>query len=204
MSQVKTLQIEVGATPDGIIGKQTVSAVAEYFNMSATSVAHFMGQCHHETAHFKYFTENLNYSESGLLKVFKKYFDTNTAKIYARQPEKIANKVYANRMGNGDEASGDGWLYRGRGAIQLTGKNNYKAFATYVKDNNVLTDPSIVADTYAFYSALFYFDSNDLWRFTKSVDDVSIRNVTRRINGGFNGLADRIKQTKYYYNLIVS
>lgn len=207
MSQtIKTFQSKVGATPDGVIGAKIVRAAADYFNMSNTSAAHFFGQCHHETSGFRFFTENLNYSEPALLRVFSKYFDDGThklpAKDYARQPEKIANVVYANRMGNGDTETGDGYKYRGRGAIQLTGKNNYKKFASYMNDFSIIDDPSLVSDVYAFESALFFFDANNLWKHTTKVDDASIRIVSRRINGGFNGLADRIKQTKMYYRLL--
>lgn len=202
---VKTFQAKIGTTPDGVIGRQTVKKSAEYFNMSDTSAAHFFGQCHHETAGFKFFSENLNYSEGALLRVFSKYFGDSPkldASQYARQPQKIANVVYSSRMGNGEPETNDGWNYRGRGAIQLTGKNNYKKFASFMNESSIVSDPDLVADVYPFESAIFFFDTNNLWRYTDKVDDASIRIVSRRVNGGFNGLADRIKQTKMYYRLL--
>jgi len=201
-SQIRTLQRVVGTTPDGIFGRNTLRAARDYFNMSSESAAHFFGQCHHETANFRFFVENLNYSEAALLRVFRRHFTDEETKQFARQPERIANRVYSNRMGNGNEASGDGWLYRGRGAIQLTGRNNYTSFSRYMKDDTIVTNPDIVANEYAFQSALFFFDTNNLWALTQKVDDASIRALTRRINGGFNGLADRIKQTKNFYRML--
>ena len=201
-SQIRTLQRVVGTTPDGIFGRNTLRAARDYFNMSSESAAHFFGQCHHETANFRFFVENLNYSEAALLRVFRRHFTDEETKQFARQPERIANRVYSNRMGNGNEASGDGWLYRGRGAIQLTGRNNYTSFSRYMKDDTIVTNPDIVANEYAFQSALFFFDTNNLWTLTQKVDDASIRALTRRINGGFNGLADRIKQTKNFYRML--
>ena len=121
---------------------------------SQQRLAHFFAQVLHESGCLRFDTEGLNYSEAGLLKVFPKYFRTaEEAKAYARQPEKIANRVYSNRMGNGDEASGDGWKYRGRGLIQLTGKDNYQAFATWVGDPLIMKDPNLVSSEYAVHSA---------------------------------------------------
>jgi len=133
--------------------------------------------------------ENLNYSAKALRSVFDKYFKTKKqAEKYARQPEKIANRVYANRMGNGNEASGDGWKYRGRGLIQLTGKKNYRAFAKWVGDDEIMDDPDLVASVYAVQSAVYYWERNNLNRLADK-DDIDA--VTKKINGGFNGLAHR-------------
>lgn len=155
--------------------------------------AMFLAQLAHESGGFRYTSENLNYSAEGLEKVFKKYFPTRElAEEYARQPEKIANRVYANRMGNGDEASGDGWKYRGRGLIQLTGLNNYASYSMQA-DNEALIKPDIVAEPeYAADSAGWFWMVN---RLNPMADTGDVRAVTRRINGGFNGLADR--QEKY-------
>jgi putative chitinase len=113
---------------------------------------------------------------------------------------KIANRVYANRMGNGDEASGDGWKYRGRGALQLTGKSNYEAFSKYLNKPEIMQNPDLVADQYAFESAMFFFDNNKLWALCdKGVDDGVILALTKRINGGTNGLDHRMSLTKRYY-----
>jgi putative chitinase len=155
--------------------------------------AMFLAQLAHESGSFRFVEENLNYSVEALQRVFKKYFPTDElALMYARQPEKIANRVYANRMGNGEESSGDGWKYRGRGIIQLTGKDNYAAFSLKA-NNNALLEPDLVAEPeLAAMSAGWFWDTNGL---NKLSDAGDVRAVTRRINGGFNGLADR--EAKY-------
>ncbi|MEW8332547.1 MAG: glycoside hydrolase family 19 protein [Candidatus Thiodiazotropha sp.] len=156
---------------------------------SKVRLAHFFSQVLHESGCMRYDMENLNYSAKALRAVFGKYFKTKRqAEGYARQPEKIANKVYANRMGNGAESSGDGWRYRGRGLIQLTGKNNYRAFAKWIGDDRIIDDPDLVASEYAFHSAVFYWDKNNLNRIADKDDVVR---MTKRINGGTNGLAHR-------------
>ncbi|MCH8032289.1 MAG: SH3 domain-containing protein [Bacteroidetes bacterium] len=153
-------------------------------------VAHFLAQLLHESALFKYDEENLNYSAKGLLKVFGKYFSSlEIAHRYARMPEKIANIVYGNRMGNGDEASGEGYKYRGRGLIQLTGKNNYRKFSKWINED-VVSSPDLVASKYAVHSAVYYWVANDL-NSLADIDDV--KKVTKRINGGYNGLEHRIE-----------
>jgi len=152
-------------------------------------VASFLAQCGHESAGFTVFKENLNYSAAGLLSTFKKYFNESTAKQYARKPESIANRVYANRMGNGPEASGDGWKYCGRGLIQLTGKSNYAAFAK---------DKGLPFETITAYcsgvdglvdSAIWYWVKNKCNLFA-DIDD--ILRQTKKINGGVNGLDHRM------------
>jgi putative chitinase len=200
---IKSLQEKIGATPDGAFGPKTMKAAMEFYKLSAVRAAHFFGQTSHETGEFKTFSENLNYSTAGLKKIFKKYFNDLTALAYARNPEKIANKVYGNRMGNGDEASGDGWKFRGRGALQLTGKSNYEAFAKYLCKPEILIKPEMVADEYAFESAMFFFDKNKLWDICdKGVNEDSMLKLTKRINGGTNGLEHRKALTIKYYNLI--
>jgi putative chitinase len=193
MSALVDLQLKCGITADGIWGPATYKAARNYFKLTNNRAAHFFGQCYHETGGFKVFEENLNYSAEGLTKLFKKYFPTiASTNEYARNPQKIANKVYANRMGNGDEASGDGWNYRGRGAIQLTGKGNYIKFGH--ADN-----PEKVSSELAFESAIFFFDENKLWSICdKGVDDSTITALTKRVNGGVIGLDDRIAKTKLF------
>ena len=166
-------------------------------------LAHFLAQCSHESANFTAVRENLNYSKDGLRKIFGKYFPTDAlAEAYARQPEKIANKVYANRMGNGDEASGDGFRFRGRGAIQLTGKDNYKSFDAEVQDD-ILANPDLVATKYPLTSAAFFFKKNNLWALCdKGATDADVTAVTKRVNGGIIGLPHRIEQFKLYNSLI--
>jgi len=155
--------------------------------------AMFLSQLAHESGNFKFVVENLNYSADALRRVFGKYFTTDElANQYARQPERIANRVYASRMGNGDEASGEGWKYRGRGLIQLTGKDNYAAFSMQ-SDNNALVEPDLVAQPeLAVDSAGWFWTTN---RLNQLADTGDVKAVTRRINGGFNGLADR--EAKY-------
>jgi len=156
---------------------------------SRLRLAHFFAQVLHESGCLRFDMENLNYSSDALRKVFGKYFPTaEDADACARNPEKIANRVYANRMGNGNETSGDGWKYRGRGLIQLTGRSNYKAFAEWVKDVRVMDEPDLVSTEYAVHSAVFFWVRNDLNRLADNDDVVG---VTTRINGGVNGLAHR-------------
>lgn len=194
------LQKKIGAKADGDFGPNTLKAAAKFFKMSPEKAAHFFAQCAHETGEFKLFSENLNYSSEGLQKIFRKYFPTKAlADQYARKPVAIASRVYANRMGNSSEVSQDGWKFRGRGALQLTGKNNYKAFDATLKNDHILADPDRVANVYAFESALFFFNTNKLWDLCETVNDNSILALTKRINGGTNGLDHRKKLTKLFY-----
>ena len=156
---------------------------------SRLRLAHFFAQVLHESGCMRFDMENLNYSSDALQKVFGKYFTSkDVAEAYARKPERIANRVYANRMGNGDEASGDGWKYRGRGLIQLTGRANYQAFAEWIGDRNVMDDPDLVATEYAVHSAVFFWVRNEL---NTLADRDDIVGLTKRVNGGVNGLAHR-------------
>ena len=200
LGPMQSLQAKCGVAADGKWGPGTFKAAKDYFKLSTAQAAHFFGQCAHESGGFKVFSENLNYSDKGLNGIFKKYFPTIASTAgYARKPEKIANKVYANRMGNGPESSGDGYKFRGRGPIQLTGKDNYTAFAKDVKRPDVLTNPDIVATELAFESALWFFNKNGLFAIAdKGVTDAVIGQITRRVNGGTHGLDDRIKKTKQY------
>jgi putative chitinase len=198
---IKSLQTKIGVTADGIFGPGTMRAAMAYYKMTPERAAHFFGQTAHETGGFKAFSENLNYGAKGLLGVFKKYFPTEELALqYERNPEKIANRVYSSRMGNGDEASGDGWKFRGRGALQLTGKDNYKAFSDYLKNPSIMENPDLVANELAFESAIFFFDRNKLWDICdRGVDKDTILALTKRINGGTHGLEDRIQKTGAYY-----
>jgi putative chitinase len=190
-----------GHIPDAVIAQ--IPDTAAKFNITTPlRLAHFLAQCGHESAGFKAVSENLNYSADGLVKIFGKYFNASTAAGYARNPEKIANKVYSSRMGNGNEGSGDGWKHRGRGYIQLTGKDNYKAFDATVEDD-ILANPDLVATKYPLASAAFFFNKNGLWAICdKGADDATVTAVTKRVNGGTIGLADRLKHFKEYYALL--
>jgi len=151
-------------------------------------IACFLAQCGHESVNFTRFKENLNYSVTGLLNTFKKYFTEKEAELYARKPSQIASRVYANRMGNGSEESRDGWKYRGRGLIQLTGKNNYKAFSIFC--NKTLEDTVKYCETPEgiVESALFFWMKNELNKYADNKDFIGL---TKKINGGTNGLKDR-------------
>ena len=158
-------------------------------------LAHFMAQIAHESMNFSRKEENLMYSADRLLVVFPKYFNQESVKYYALQPENIANHIYSNRMGNGNESSGDGWKYRGRGYIQLTGKDNYSAFDQFVPES-IIDNPELVAIKYPLLSAGWFWNSKNL---NEIADDNNIDLITRRINGGFNGLEDRkVKFVKFY------
>jgi putative chitinase len=187
-------------TADGAFGPGTLKAAAAFYKLSPNRAAHFFAQTAHESGGFKAFSENLNYSAKGLRGIFGKYFPTDAlARAYERKPEKIANRVYANRMGNGDEASGEGWLFRGRGSLQLTGKFNFKAFSDYIGRPDVMTNPDLVATELAFESALWFFDKNKLWSICdQGTGDAAILALTKRINGGTHGLDDRKLKTKKY------
>jgi putative chitinase len=200
---LKSLQEKVGVTADGAFGPGTMKKAMEFYKLTPVRAAHFFAQTAHETGGFKAFAENLNYSGDGLKGIFGKYFPGNLNELYARNPEKIANRVYGSRMGNGAEASGDGYKFRGRGALQLTGKENYKAFSDYLKKPEIMTNPDLVATTYSFESAMFFFDKNKLWSICdQGVNDASILALTKRINGGTHGLADRSEKTKKYYEYV--
>ena len=203
LGPLAVLQTKCGVTADGKWGPGTYKAARNYFKLTNNQAAHFFGQCAHESGNFKIFSENLNYSADGLNKIFPKYFVKagRNAAPYARKPEKIANVVYSSRMGNGNEASGDGWKFRGRGPIQLTGRSNYQAFADHIGRPDVMINPDIVATELAFESALFFFQKNGLFAIAdKGVTDAVITQITKRVNGGTHGLDDRLKKTKQYAN----
>jgi len=200
---LKSLQTKIGVTADGNFGPGTLKAAIVYYKFTPERAAHFFAQTSHESGNFTTFSENLNYSAQGLQGIFGKYFPGNLEESYARNPEKIANRVYADRMGNGNEASGDGWKYRGRGALQLTGKANYQVFADYLKKPEIMTSPDLVSTVYAFESAMFFFDKNKLWSICdKGVNDTVILELTKRINGGTHGLEDRKAKTVKYYSYV--
>ena len=191
-----------GHIPDAVIAM--IPAVAQKFQIdSALRLAHFLAQCGHESGGFRLTKENLNYSAKGLNGIFKKYFPTlESALPYERKPEKIANKVYGGRMGNGPEASGDGAKFCGRGYIQLTGKDNYTAFGKSIGED-VCANPQVVAEKYALLSAAWFFNKNGLHKMADGgATDAVVTSITKRVNGGTIGLADRIKHFKEYYHLL--
>lgn len=197
---LENLQRKIGVTADGAFGPGTLKTAAAYYKLSPKRAAHFFAQCAHESGNWKATSENLNYGAKGLRGIFGKYFPTDAlARQYERQPQKIANRVYANRMGNGSEGSGDGWKFRGRGFLQLTGHDNYKALSEYISRPDVMANPDLVAGELAIESALWFFDRNKLWGICdQGINDAAILALTKRINGGTHGLDDRKLKTRKY------
>jgi putative chitinase len=191
-----------GHIPDAVIAMIPDTAAKFQIN-TPLRLAHFLAQCGHESGGFRLTQENLNYSAKGLNGIFKKYFPTEAAAVsYARNPQKIANKVYSNRMGNGTEATGEGYKFRGRGYIQLTGKDNYTAFGKSIGED-MTANPDKVASTYALLSAAWFFSKNGLHKMADGgATDAVVTSITKRVNGGTIGLADRIKHFKEYYHLL--
>lgn len=192
-----------GHVPQAVID-QIPDTAAKFGITTPLRLAHFLSQCGHESGGFRVFSENLSYGSKGLLTIFPKYFKTiDKANAYQRKPEKIANLVYANRMSNGDEASGDGWKYRGRGALQTTGKCNYQDFSKFMGIPDIMTNPDLVANKYALSSAGFFFKKNGLWAICdQGSSDEVVKKLTKRINGGQIGILDRIKHFKEFYHLL--
>lgn len=187
-----------GHIPDTVIAQ--IPETAQKFGINTPlKLAHFLSQCGHESGGFKVVNESLNYSADGLKKIFGKYFPGNLAESYAKNPEKIASKVYASRMGNGDENSKEGYKFRGRGFIQLTGKDNYTAFGKAINED-LTSNPDLVATKYPLLSAAWFFQ-----RCLPKCTDASVATVTavtKCVNGGSIGLDDRIKHFNEYYKLL--
>ncbi len=178
---------------------QILDVVIKYKINTPLRLAHFLAQCHHESNGFRVVEENLNYRAAGLLRVFPKYFDLQTAEEYAHNKVAIASRVYANRMGNGNEASQEGWLYRGRGYIQLTGKDNYAAFNDQLPED-IIKNPDLVATQYPMLSAAWFWDHNKI---NAVIDnDASVYDVTRKVNGGLNGIEDRMQLFEHYSDIL--
>jgi len=191
-----------GVIPDSVIAQ--IPDTAAKFNITTNlRLAHFLSQCATESGKFKLTVENLNYSAKGLSVTFPKYFPTiQLANAYANKPEMIANRVYGSRMGNGNEGSGDGWKYRGRGFIQLTGKDNYTKFTTFIGED-CLSNPDLVATKYPLASAAFFFNSNALWNICdRGSDAATVLSVTKRVNGGTNGLDERQHYFDQFWSLL--
>jgi len=191
-----------GHVPDKVI--EQIPEIQSKFQVNTPlRLAHFLAQAGHESGGFRAVNENLNYGAKGLLGLFKKYFPTEEkAKLYERKPEKIANLIYGGRMGNGPETSGEGYKYRGRGYIQLTGKDNYKAFDATVPEN-ILESPDLVATKYPLLSAAWFWKSRKLNAIAdQGPTDAVVTKITKLVNGGNIGLADRIKHFKEYHGLL--
>jgi len=190
-----------GHIPDSVLA-QIPDTAAKFNITNPLRLAHFLAQCGHESGGWRATSENLNYSSKGLISIFPRYFTPALAEQYARKPEAIASRVYGGRMGNGPEATKEGFKFRGRGYIQLTGKDNYKAFDGFVPED-ILANPDLVATKYPLMSAAWFFNKNGLWAICdRGADQVTVTAVTKRVNGGTIGLPDRIKHFNEYYNLI--
>jgi putative chitinase len=191
-----------GHVPDNVIA-MIPEVVAKFEINTALRLAHFLAQCGHESGGFKIAAENLNYSAKGLRGIFGKYFKTDAeAAACERQPQKIANKVYANRMGNGSEASGDGYKFRGRGFIQLTGRDNYTAFGKSI-GVDIASNPDLVGSQYQLASAAWFWNKNGLNKLADGgASDAVVTSITKRVNGGTIGLPDRIKHFNEFYKLL--
>ena len=191
-----------GHIPDAVIAMIPDTA-AKFAINTPLRLAHFLAQCGHESGGFRATQENLNYSAKGLMGIFKKYFpNASLAAQYERKPEKIAARVYGGRMGNGAEATKEGYKFRGRGYIQLTGKENYTAFGKSIGED-ILSNPDVVSSKYALLSAAWFFSKNGLHKMADSgASDAVVTQITKRVNGGTIGLPDRIKHFKEYYKLL--
>jgi putative chitinase len=190
-----------GHVPDAVIA-QIPDTAAKFNITNPLRLAHFLAQCGHESGGFRAVSENLNYSAKGLVGTFPKYFNAATAAQYERKPEMIASRVYGGRMGNGDESSKEGYKFRGRGYIQLTGKSNYTALTKFIGEDCV-NNPDLVATKYPLASAAFFFDSNKLWSICdRGASRIVVESVTKRVNGGLIGIEDRWKHFQEYYALL--
>lgn len=181
-----------------VIQKELPSVMDKFQINTRLRLSHFLAQCAHESGDFKVIKENMNYSVNGLLKTFHKYFKTKEqAEKYARQPEKIGNYVYANRMGNGDEASGDGYKHRGMGYLQTTGKENQNEFLKSIGEPT--DNPEIIATKYPLLSAAWFWDVKSLNMLS---DQNNLLEITKVINGGTNGLKDREYKFNKYFSFL--
>jgi putative chitinase len=210
MNPIIELQKKIGVNPDGKFGPATSKAFARHFNLSNAQAAHLLGQCHHESGGFKLMEEDLSgYSAKRLLEVFPKYFDPIQAKYAANNAEAIANKVYANRMGNSEELSGDGYRHRGMGPLQLSGKENQEKFLRSM--GRPIKDVHLIAGELAFESAIWFFRENNILSYSTAVNYDTILKVSRAVNVGNpnstvtpHHLDKRINWTNHYYKLLTA
>ena len=196
---MKTIQEACGVTADGAFGPNTARAMMRHYKWTEVRAAHILGQASHESSSFTATKENLSYSTSAILRCWPTRFKTEAdAAPYAHNPKALAEKVYFGRMGNDSKQKAS--TYIGRGFIQLTGYDNYSAFATNMRHPEVMQDQSLLEDSLAMESAIFFFNHNNLWSICdRGVTDEAIKTLTKRINGGYNGLNDRATQTKRIY-----
>ena len=200
----ETLKLEKlkGQIPDVVISE--IAMIADKFGIITNlRLCHFLAQCSTESGNFKAVSENLNYSKDGLLRIFPKYFPGTLAESYAHQPEKIASRVYGSRLGNGDETTKEGWKFRGAGFIQLTGKDNFKKFGDFI-GVDLVKNPELVATKYPLTSAAFFFNTNNLWPICdEGLSEEVVTRVSKRVNGGYNGLDHRKSEFKRFEKLLL-
>jgi len=206
MKEIIALQKKIGVKADGVFGKASTIAFAKFYGYTNSEAANFLGQCDVETMGWKRFEENLNYSWERILEVFQAYVKTEAdARTLQFNPVKLAERVYGGRMGNGPEGSGDGYKFRGRSAVHLTGRDNYLMAG---RDLGIVLDinPDLAKTVYAFELAFWFFSRNKIWSYCKTVDSDSILAISRAVNLGNpnskrtpNHLKDRIKAVKKYY-----
>ena len=202
---MKCLQAKCGATPDGAFGPNTAKAIMKHYDFTPLRAAHILGQCSHESAGFKRTKESLYYSTPERIQaVWPSRFPTvEDAVPYIKNTAKLAGKVYAGRMGN--ETEEQAAMYIGRGFLQLTGHDNYRAFASDMRLPEVITDPALVEEDYAFETALWFFNKNGLFDIAdEGVTEDTIKRITKRVNGGYHGLEDRITQTVKIYGWLAA
>lgn len=220
MEQLKRIQSKIGVKPDGVFGPNTAKAIVSFLKLNIVEGSNFLGQTGHESEGFKRFVENMNYSEERLLKIYPKYFTTEDARkraiemgkvdnrafasVYANKPEMIGNLVYANRLGNGSIESGDGYRHRGQGLIQTTGKYNQFEFADFIGDHRIKQDPGIIGREYALESADFFFRKKGIYKLCVDLKEETIMRVSIAVNGGRNGLEDRIEKTLLSFRWLMS
>ena len=195
---MKKLQEKCGVAADGSFGPNTARAIAKHYKLSPERGAHLLGQASHESGGLKITRENLNYSAETMCKVWPSRFKSVAeAAPYARNPKALADKVYSGRMGN---AEGEGHIWIGRGFLQLTGKDNYRSFASDMRVPDVMENPSLVETDYAMETALWFFEKNGLFAIAdKGVNEDTIKQITKRVNGGYTGLDHRKKETEKIY-----
>jgi len=207
MTPIQKFQFDQGLKPDGDIGRLTFGAFRTKFKLTGIEAAHALGQAGHESANFSIMEENLKYSKEGLLRVFATRYNADLAQKHEYKPSVIANHVYGGRMGN--NSPNDGFLFRGRGPLQITGRSNVTAFSEYVKDPEVIFNPGLIATKYAMESIVWFFEKNNLFKLCTDMSDSTILTISRAVNIGNpkstktpNGLDDRIKKTKFYSQFI--
>ena len=200
---MRKLQTKIGGVgADGAFGPNTARAIAQHYGLSPERGAHLLGQASHESGGFRLTQENLNYSVESMMRVWPSRFPTEeSAEPYARNPKALADKVYSGRMGN---KINEGHKFIGRGFLQLTGYENHRAFASDMGLPQILQDPSLLEEEYAFETAQWFFQKNNLFKIAdEGVNDDTIKRITRRVNGGYHGLEDRTDQTNKIHSWLM-